>query len=173
MKKYFLNPYDVFLGIFILLLLGIELILCVVFTIIDITKSPTHNGSIIVLILLYLLPISFGVYFAHYLYKYSGYLYWKNDVFTLKKGRRKLQFNVSDIRWIELQHDLRGASARVITSRRRWKFSIRLHGKKENLNFIITNNIIIDIIQKYQIRIMPDEYNKAYLNGTMDLKKYK
>lgn len=170
MKKYFLNPGDIVCAIalisvgFVFALLSITLIFFC---------SLSTPGEIVVMVALALLlssPLLWGVL---YLNKYSGYMYFDDRFLVLKKNGKKEIINISDIKWIEIKYDSRNG-IKGWTSQRNFRFFIRLHSKKENLNVILTNNIVFEIIKKHMIRIMPDQYHQIYLNtGSFDFRSKK
>ena len=175
MRKYFLNPFDIFCAMMLLFLSGGLLILTVLTAIFNIKQI--FSGDDVSILLCWLVLFAFALFFVCYslLYwnKNKGYLYVGQNSLILKKARQEVQFNISDIKWVEFKHYRRGFKPIAKVSRYSWKFEIRLNQHKKNLDFIITNDVMIDIVEKNKIRIMPDAYNKAYLDGTMDLRKIK
>ena len=98
-------------------------------------------------------------------------MYVDDDCLILKKGKKQTTIEVSNIRWIELNYDIRGGLKGGICKEKDFRFFIRLNDQKEDLDFIITNQIILDVIKKHNIRIMPDQYNQIYINtGKFDFR---
>ena len=174
MKKYFFNPYDIFISIIIisfsLILIGFLTIMLIfdlyLFPSNDMSLSLEILVSIIILYLIFLTTLILGLL---YINKYKGYIYPRDDHILLKKGKKIVKVEPNNIKWIEIKHDLRSGLKKGFGKNERLRFSIRLYNEKENLDFIITNNIILDIIKKYNVRIMPDQYNDIYLKtGNFD-----
>ena len=169
MKKHFLNPSDMILAIVGLGFSGAVLLAAAVATVVEILQA-SPEASVWVLVCIYLFPMLLGTMFLFYMNKYKGYLYVGDDSLILEKGNKRIQFAIADIKWIELKHDVRGGRARPAPKHWEWKFLIRLNYQKQPLDFLVTNSVVVDIIEKHKIRIMPDEYQKAYLEGKMDLR---
>ena len=106
-----------------------------------------------------------------YIKKYYGYIFLDDNHLILQKGKKQIVMEISDIRWIELWYDHRSGTHGALGPVKKFRFSIRLNNQKEDLDFIITNQIILDIIKKHNIRIMPDQYNQIYINtGKFDFR---
>ena len=164
MKKYFLNPADIFLGIFSMVgLCGIFITLLISLVIEWISKRSLANILEIAVVLFSILLLLM-VLILCYMNKYWGWIYLDNNHLILKKGKKQVALNITDIRWIELKYDVRSGIKGGIHSKKGFRFFIKLNNYKENLDFIITNHIILDIIKKHNIRIMPDQYNQIYIN---------
>lgn len=99
--------------------------------------------------------------------KYYGVFYFDDETITLKKGKKEVTIKFADIRWIELYAVMSWVR---YPKKNDWQFGIRLFNEKQDIDFFITNNVIIDLIEKHNIRIMPDYFQKAYLAGEFDLR---
>jgi hypothetical protein len=169
MKKYHLNPNDVFLSIFGILLVGGAFIVLIVFSIINAESINFSNLWMVIVFLLFTLLLMTP--FVYHWNKYCGYIYVNDNHLVLRKGKKEETIAISNIRWIELKYDTRSGSKGGIGKEKDFRFSIRLNDKKEDLDFIITNQIILDIIRKHNIRIMPDQYNQIYIDtGKFDFR---
>jgi hypothetical protein len=170
MKKYYLNPNDIFLSILGVLLAGGAFIVLIIGSVINGENVNISNIWIVLAFLLFTLLLM--VPFAYNLNKYGGYMYVDDSRLILKKGKKQAIIEISDIRWIELTYDFRNGRKGEIGQEKDFRFSIRLNNQKRDLDFIITNQIILDIIKKHNIRIMPDQYNQMYVNtGNFDFRK--
>ena len=168
MKKYYLNPNDVFVSIFGMLLTGGAFIALIIFSFFNGESINLSNLWIIIAFLLFSLLLMAP--FVYHLNKFCGYMYVDDDCLILKKGKKQTTIEVSNIRWIELKYDTRGVNG-GIGQQKDFRFSIRLNNHKQDLDFIITNQIILDVIKKHNIRIMPDYYNQIYINtGKFDFR---
>ena len=169
MKKYFLNPSDIFLGVFgIFLTGGVFTALLISFII---TWRSTQSINFGITIALFLLPLLLMIPQVCYIKKYRGYIYLNGSHLILKKGKKQIVIEISNIRWIGLRYDFRSGAKGKIGVEKKFRFFIRLNNQKEDLDFIITNQIILDIIKKHNIRIMPDQYNQIYINtGKFDFR---
>ena len=155
MKKHLLNPHDV--------MTGISLTLVVIFfgtMFIGMWMGKvcsTNNPSPVVICVTLLLivttyaPAIYG--FAHYWY-FRGFLYLYDDYIVLKKGRKKVQFDISQIRRIEIKYDL-GKRGRQLTRGVEHRYAIVLCGQKEALDFLITNPMMLSLIRKHNLRFTP------------------
>lgn len=169
MKKYYLNPADIIVGTVFLSLSVIPMIVLMIFMILNI---PSNTEQIISVIVIFIALIVILLFALIYLRKYRGYLYLDDKRIFLKKSKKQVTVNISDIRWIELKSDVRGIGKGGISSQKGFRYFIRLKDQKTDLDFIITNKIILEIIKKNNIRIMPDWYNQIYLEtGNFDFKK--
>ena len=170
MKKYYLNPNDIFTSIFAMFLVGGAFIALIIFSIINgETINISNISSVIVLFLLTLLLMA---PFIYNLNKYCGYMYVDDTRFILKRKKEQTVIEISDIRWIELKYDIRcRGGGKGIAPKKDFRFSIRLNNHKQDLDFIITNQIILDMIKKHNIRIMPDQFNQIYIDtGKFDFR---
>jgi hypothetical protein len=161
MKKYYLNPQDIFISVFLMLLTGGLFVTILISTIINISKQSVDLGIAIVFLSI---PLLLMIPQICYINKYCGYMVWDDNRLIFKKGKKQKEVEISNIRWIELRYDYRGGSKGRIGNEKNFRFFIRLNNQKENLDFVITNQIILDIIKKYNIRIMPDQYNQIYID---------
>ena len=169
MKKYYLNPHDVFLSIFGIFLMGGAFIALIIFSFFNGESINLSNLWIIIAFLLFSLLLMAP--FVYHLNKFCGYMYVDDDCLILKKGKKQTTIEVSNIRWIELNYDTRDGLKGGISKEKDFRFFIRLKDQKEDLDFIITNQIILDVIKKHNIRIMPDQYNQIYINtGKFDFR---
>lgn len=168
MKKYYLNPADIIVGTVFLSLSVIPMIVLMIFMILNIPSNTEQIISAIVMFIALIVILLFGLI---YLRKYSGYLYLDDKRMVLKKSKKQVSVNISDIRWIELKSDVRGMGKGGISPQKGFRYFIRLKDQKTDLDFIITNKIILEIIKKNNIRIMPDWYNQIYLEtGDFDFR---
>ena len=99
-------------------------------------------------------------------------MYVDDTRFILKRKKEQTVIEISDIRWIELKYDIRcRGGGKGIAPKKDFRFSIRLNNHKQDLDFIITNQIILDMIKKHNIRIMPDQFNQIYIDtGKFDFR---
>jgi hypothetical protein len=67
---------------------------------------------------------------------------------------------ISDIRWIELTWDGIKRGPGIKGNKKNWRFIVTLKGRKKPVDFFITTHVMIDLIEEYQIRIMPDFLQK-------------
>ena len=170
MKKYHLNPNDIFLSILGILLVGGSFIVLMIGSVINGETINVSNIWIVVAFLLFALLLMSP--FVYNLNKYRGYMYIDDSRLILKKGKKQATIEISNIRWVELKYDIRNGIKGRIGKEKDFRFSIRLNNQKRDLDFIITNQIILDIIKKHNIRIMPDQYNQMYVNtGNFDFRK--
>ena len=168
MKKYYLNPADIIVGIAFMSLSVIPIIFLIIWLILN---SPSNVEQIILACVIFIVLIMILLCAFLYLYKYSGYLYLDDKQMVLKKEKKQVSVDIVDIRWIELKYDTRGIGKGGVSSQKGFRFFIRLNERKTDLDFIITNKIILEIIKKNNIRIMPDWYNQIYLEtGNFDIK---
>ena len=168
MKRYFLNPGDIVCAIVLISLGGIFQLLVTTFIFLNFT-STYSNVDIMAATALYLMPLPRWIGGLLYLNKYGGHIYLHDNRIILQKGKKLRIIEIADIRWIELKHDVRSRINKGSRKDKGFRFFIRLNDQKKDLDFIITNNIILEIIKNHNIRIMPDWYNKEYLNtGSFD-----
>ena len=169
MKKYLLNPIDVFTAIFFM---SISTVIICFLTVAMFFELPSSRNEIISTAALYSISIVIFVFGLLYLIKYRGYIYFREKCIVLKKGRKETRIEPNNIRWIEIKYDVRNGLKGGIRLKNNFCFSIRPCNQKEDLDFIITNNIILEIIKNHNIRIMPDQYNKIYIDtGNFDFRK--
>lgn len=169
MKKYFLNPSDIFLGVFGMFLTGGVFIALLISFII--TWRSTQSIDFGIAIAFLSIPLLLMIPQVCYIKKYYGYIFLDDNHLILQKGKKQIVMEISDIRWIELWYDHRSGTHGAPGPVKKFRFSIRLNNQKEDLDFIITNQIILDIIKKHNIRIMPDQYNQIYINtGKFDFR---
>lgn len=151
-----------FLGIFFLSIYNIIALLFITLSIIDlIHRQIIANNLLFLLIGIVLIAIP-DYFVLRYLHKHSGRLYLYENHFILKKHRQEFCVNISDIKWIELKHDRRATVHKGWTTKASWKYCIRLNNQKSDLDYLITNNIMLNIIEQHDIRIMPDDYSKNF-----------
>ena len=168
MKKYYLNPNDILLGIFGMFLPGGAFITLMIFSFFNGVSINISNVGVVIAFLLFTLLLMAP--FAYGLSKYCGCMYLDDNRLILKKGKKQTTIEIANIRWIELRYDLRSCSG-GIGNKRDFRFSIRLKDQKKDLDFIITNQIILEVIKKHNIRIMPDQYNDIYIKtGKFDFR---
>ena len=149
-KKYFLNPKFVFLA-WSMIIFGV--LFCIFFLLT--VKYLLWGGVVFAL-----LSSAFIPYGIVQLVKYRGYLYKKDEQIIFRVGEKTEMCAVSDIRWIELTWDgiIRGPG--IKGNKKNWRFIVTLKGRKKPVDFFISTHVMIDLIEEYQIRIMPDFLQK-------------
>ena len=168
MKKYFLNPNDIVISVIGMFLTGGGFIAILISIVIRISTQSIDFGIAIAFLSI---PLLLMIPQVCYIKKYRGYIYLNGSHLILKKGKKQIVIEISNIRWIELRYDFRSGAKGKIGVEKNFRFFIRLNNQKEDLDFIITNQIILDIIKKHNIRIMPDQYNQIYINtGKFDFR---
>ena len=174
MKRYFLNPGDMAIGI---ALIAVGVLFCVPLTVWLIvsllTMSPSESDSIrsvvfmaAILFAILLSPIIGGVLYCHH---YKGFLYVFDDRIAIKNGKNEVEIDISRIRWIDIKPYFRPGARATYSKEQELQFSIRLYDEKKDLDVRITNSILLDVIGWHQIRIMPNHYNEEYIRtGSFD-----
>ena len=168
MKKYFLNPNDIVISVIGMFLTGGGFIAILISIVIRISTQSIDFGIAIAFLSI---PLLLMIPQVCYIKKYYGYIFLDDNHLILQKGKKQIVMEISDIRWIELWYDHRSGTHGALGPVKKFRFSIRLNNQKEDLDFIITNQIVLDIIKKHNIRIMPDQYNQIYINtGKFDFR---
>ena len=163
MKKYLLDTYHTINYFMLLIFFFFIDVFFVILSLID-SSIWVVFWIFVPFTLVAILTACFGIY------KYYGVFYYDDKTITLKKGKQEVTIKFTDIRWIELYGYTIMSCRGGYSKKRDWKFGIRLYNEKQDLDFFITNNVIIDLIEKHSIRIMPDYLQKAYLSGELDLR---
>lgn len=166
MKRFFLNPNDIAIGIclFIFGILFDAMFLGVMLP--TMLESSFPRPEIIMLLsiinLIALVPAIYGL--VHF-FRFRGSLYLYDHHIVIKKGRKKVKFDISQIRRISIKYYNR-KGGRLPTREIEYQYSIYLCEQKQKLDFLITNPIMLTIIRKHHIHFTPGSMKEQiYLPG--------
>ena len=121
MKKYFLNPTDIFLGILFFSLYNSLVLLGAALSLVDLVQRRilAENTVVFVIVCLILLTVP-NLFIIRFIRKYSGRLYLFDDHIVLSRGKEQVRVKISDIKWIELKRDVRTSVHKGTNAKANW-----------------------------------------------------
>ena len=155
MKKYALNPNELYETIMITIFYMILLAAILVMSLVE--KIDSISAFLIFLCFISFLIISIIAFALRYIRKYSGYFYIQDNQLFVVKNRKKRVIKIEDIKFIELKYHLRKRLKRGVSDKTHlFEFLIKLKSDKTFIPYLITNSALYEILELYGVRFLPE-----------------
>lgn len=159
MKKHYFNPNERFFGILSMIILMVTIIALSISAFIEIINHSFETSKLWIILAIFTLPIMLLIACIVYIKKYSGYFYIEDDSLILMKHRKKITVTINSIENVRLKRYLRERLKRGVSDKsNKYQFLIKLKNDKNFIPYLITNSVMYEILEPYNVHFLPKDY---------------
>ena len=125
---------------------------------IEIINHSFETSKLWIILAIFTLPIMLLIACIVYIKKYSGYFYIEDDSLILMK-HRKTTVTINSIENVRLKRYLRERLKRGVSDKsNKYQFLIKLKNDKNFIPYLITNSVMYEILEPYNVHFLPKDY---------------
>ena len=142
-----------------MIILMVTIIALSISAFIEIINHSFETSKLWIILAIFTLPIMLLIACIVYIKKYSGYFYIEDDSLILMKHRKKITVTINSIENVRLKRYLRERLKRGVSDKsNKYQFLIKLKNDKNFIPYLITNSVMYEILEPYNVHFLPKDY---------------